>query len=129
MTEITLFGGSHCNKTQLYKAALAERGLQYELAEVDTDPGAARRLTEPVALRNSPHFSSRGESYAIQPLQNWTRSWRVRTFMIPAFCMMSVQGGLFVPWFQPTPSFPITGKGIAWSSPISRSRRPCAAAE
>ena len=69
MTEITLFGGSHCNKTQLYKAALAERGLQYELAEVDTDPGAARRLTELTgSAAKFPTFLIKGRKLRNPPL-------------------------------------------------------------
>ncbi|HRK66974.1 MAG TPA: N-acetyltransferase [Hyphomonas sp.] len=46
MAEITLFGEVRCHKTRFYQAALAERGLDYELAEVDKDAEAARRLTE-----------------------------------------------------------------------------------
>lgn len=46
MPEITLFGAVRCHKTRFYQAALKERGLDYELAEVDKDPDAARRLTD-----------------------------------------------------------------------------------
>lgn len=43
--DITLYGETRCHKTQHYQAALKERGLEYELAEVDRDPQAADRLT------------------------------------------------------------------------------------
>ena len=46
MADITLFGETRCHKTRFYQAALDERGLDYELAEVDKDAEAARRLTE-----------------------------------------------------------------------------------
>ncbi len=46
MADITLFGEVRCPKTRFYQAALEERGLPYELAEVDRDVDAARRLTE-----------------------------------------------------------------------------------
>ncbi|ATF04049.1 hypothetical protein PhaeoP75_04450 (plasmid) [Phaeobacter gallaeciensis] len=42
--DITLFGEVRCHKTRFYQAALEERGLAYEMAEVDNDPVAARRL-------------------------------------------------------------------------------------
>lgn len=45
MPDITLFGEVRCHKTRFYQAALEERGLTYELAEVDKDPCAAERLT------------------------------------------------------------------------------------
>jgi len=44
MADITLFGEVRCHKTRFYQAALEERGLDYELAEVDKDADAARRL-------------------------------------------------------------------------------------
>ncbi len=43
--DITLFGELRCHKTRYYQAALEERGLPYEMAEVDKDPDAAARLT------------------------------------------------------------------------------------
>lgn len=43
---ITLFGEVRCPKTRLYQSALEERGLTFEMAEVDKDPNAAKRLTE-----------------------------------------------------------------------------------
>lgn len=46
MPDITLFGEVRCPKTRFYQAAVEERGLDYEMAEVDKDPEAARRLTE-----------------------------------------------------------------------------------
>jgi glutaredoxin len=46
MADITLFGETRCHKTRFYQAALDERGLTYELAEVDKDAEAARRLAE-----------------------------------------------------------------------------------
>lgn len=45
MPDITLFGEVRCPKTRFYQAALEDRGLEYEMAEVDKDPQAARRLT------------------------------------------------------------------------------------
>ncbi|MGH1578838.1 N-acetyltransferase [Planktotalea sp.] len=42
---ITLFGELRCHKTRFYQTALEERGLEYELAEVDKDPEAAKRLS------------------------------------------------------------------------------------
>jgi len=42
----TLFGEVRCHKTRFYQAALEERGLTFEMAEVDKDPTAAKRLTE-----------------------------------------------------------------------------------
>ncbi len=45
MHDITLFGEVRCPKTRFYQAALEERGLTYEMAEVDKDPRAAERLT------------------------------------------------------------------------------------
>ncbi len=45
-TDITLFGETQCRKTRFYQAALEERGLAYELAEVDKDPEAAKRLAD-----------------------------------------------------------------------------------
>lgn len=44
-SDITLFGEVRCHKTRFYQAALEERGLLYELAEVDKDETAAERLT------------------------------------------------------------------------------------
>lgn len=38
MHDITLFGEVRCHKTRFYQSALEERGLAYELAEVDKDP-------------------------------------------------------------------------------------------
>lgn len=46
MPDITLFGELRCHKTRFYRDALEERGLAYELAEVDKDSDAARRLTD-----------------------------------------------------------------------------------
>ena len=46
MHDITLFGEVRCHKTRFYQSALEERGLAYELAEVDKDPRAAVRLTK-----------------------------------------------------------------------------------
>ena len=42
---ITLFSEVRCHKTRFYQAALEERGLTYEIAEVDRDADAAKRLT------------------------------------------------------------------------------------
>lgn len=44
-TDVTLFGEIRCLKTRFYQAALDERGVAYEIAEVDKDPTAAARLT------------------------------------------------------------------------------------
>lgn len=41
---IILYGELRCHKTRFYQAALEERGLGYEMAEVDKDPEAAKRL-------------------------------------------------------------------------------------
>ena len=41
---ITLFGEVRCHKTRFYRATLEERGLIYEMAEVDHDANAAKRL-------------------------------------------------------------------------------------
>ncbi len=61
MAEITLFGELRCHKTRFYQGALEERGLSYEMAEVDKDPAAARRL---IALTGSadkfPTFQIKG---------------------------------------------------------------------
>ena len=46
MADITLFGETRCHKTRFYQAALDERGLDYELAEVDKD--AEAELTQAV---------------------------------------------------------------------------------
>lgn len=46
MADVTLFGEVRCHKTRFYQAALEERGVAYELAEVDKSTEAARRLTE-----------------------------------------------------------------------------------
>jgi len=46
VSEITLFGEIRCPKTRFYQTALEERGLDYELAEVDKDDLAALRLVE-----------------------------------------------------------------------------------
>lgn len=46
MQDVTLFGEIRCPKTRFYQALLDERGVDYELAEVDSDENAARRLTE-----------------------------------------------------------------------------------
>lgn len=45
MHNITLFGEVRCPKTRFYQAALEERSLPYEMAEVDKDPNAGERLT------------------------------------------------------------------------------------
>lgn len=45
MEAITLYGELRCHKTRFYQAALEERGLIYEMAEVDKDPNAASRLS------------------------------------------------------------------------------------
>ena len=42
---ITLYGALRCHKTRYYQAALEERGLAYDMAEVDKDPVAAKRLS------------------------------------------------------------------------------------
>ena len=42
---IILFGETRCHKTRFYQTALSDRGLDYELAEVDRDINAAMRLT------------------------------------------------------------------------------------
>ncbi|WP_281857300.1 N-acetyltransferase [Litoreibacter halocynthiae] len=42
---ITLYGEIRCHKTRYYQAALEERGLEYEMAQVDKDPEAAKRLS------------------------------------------------------------------------------------
>lgn len=42
---ITLFGEIRCHKTRYYQSALEERGLEYEMAEVDKDLDAAKRLS------------------------------------------------------------------------------------
>lgn len=44
--DVTLFGKLRCNKTRFYQAELEARGIVFELAEVDKDTDAARRLTE-----------------------------------------------------------------------------------
>lgn len=46
MSDIILYGEIRCHKTRYYQAALEERELSYEIAEVDKNPEAARRLTE-----------------------------------------------------------------------------------
>lgn len=46
MSDITLFGELRCYKTRYYRDALDERGLNYELAEVDKDEESARRLAD-----------------------------------------------------------------------------------
>ncbi|MDE9451921.1 N-acetyltransferase [Aliiroseovarius sp. Z3] len=46
MHDVTLFGEVRCPKTRFYQAALDERGVAYEMAEVDKDADAATRLTE-----------------------------------------------------------------------------------
>lgn len=46
MADITLFGELRCHKTRFYRDALEQRGLDFEIAEVDKDSDAARRLTE-----------------------------------------------------------------------------------
>ncbi|WP_226782769.1 GNAT family N-acetyltransferase [Oceaniglobus trochenteri] len=43
--DLTLFGELRCHKTRFYRDALMERGVAFELAEVDKAPEAARRLT------------------------------------------------------------------------------------
>ena len=59
--DVTLFGEVRCPKTRFYQAALEERAVEYEMAEVDKDPDAAKRL---VALTGSaqkfPTFDIRG---------------------------------------------------------------------
>jgi hypothetical protein len=42
--DITLFGEVRCVKTHIYQAALDQRGITYEMAEVDKDVDAATRL-------------------------------------------------------------------------------------
>lgn len=46
MHDITLFGEVRCHKTRFYQAALEERGLAWEMAEVDKDAEAAARLAK-----------------------------------------------------------------------------------
>lgn len=58
---ITLFGETRCHKTRFYQAALAERGLVYEMAEVDNDPDAAQRLIKLVGSADKfPTFQING---------------------------------------------------------------------
>lgn len=45
-SDITLFGEVRCHKTRYYMDALEERGLAYELAEVDRDETARQRLAD-----------------------------------------------------------------------------------
>ena len=61
MADITLFGEIRCHKTRFYQAALDERGLAYELAEVDRDAEAARRLIDLTgSAEKFPTFQIRG---------------------------------------------------------------------
>lgn len=46
MQDVTLFGETRCHKTRYYQKALEERGVLYELAEVDKDDRAAQRLVD-----------------------------------------------------------------------------------
>lgn len=48
--DVTLFGEVRCPKTRFYQAALEERGVPFEMAEVDKSPDATARL---VALTGS----------------------------------------------------------------------------
>ena len=58
---ITLFGETRCHKTRFYQAALEERGLTYEMAEVDKDADAATRLTALTGSANKfPTFEING---------------------------------------------------------------------
>ncbi len=58
---ITLFGEVRCHKTRFYQAALDERGLTYEMAEVDKDADAATRLTALTGSANKfPTFEING---------------------------------------------------------------------
>lgn len=61
MPDITLFGEIRCPKTRFYQAALEERGLAYEMAEVDKDADAAHRLTALVGSADKfPTFEIKG---------------------------------------------------------------------
>lgn len=61
MHDITLFGEVRCHKTRFYQDALEERGLLYELAEVDKDRTAARRLANLTGSADKfPTFEIRG---------------------------------------------------------------------
>ncbi|MBW3245470.1 N-acetyltransferase [Epibacterium sp. DP7N7-1] len=61
MQDVTLFGELRCPKTRFYQALLDERGVEYELAEVDRDAAAARRLTDLTGSRTKfPTFSIKG---------------------------------------------------------------------
>jgi predicted GNAT family acetyltransferase len=61
MQDVTLFGELRCPKTRYYQALLEDRGVAYELAEVDKDETAARRLTELTGSRTRfPTFSIKG---------------------------------------------------------------------
>ncbi|MCB1449349.1 MAG: N-acetyltransferase [Nitratireductor sp.] len=60
-TAIVLFGEIRCHKTRYYQAAMEERGLKYEMAEVDKDPVAAKRLAALTGSANKfPTFEING---------------------------------------------------------------------
>lgn len=48
--DVVLFGEIRCPKTRYYQSLLEERGITYEMAEVDKNPDAAERL---IALTGS----------------------------------------------------------------------------
>lgn len=68
---ITLFGETRCHKTRFYQAALAERGLAYEMAEVDNDPDAALLLIKLAGSSNKfPTFQINGRKLRNPSLPN-----------------------------------------------------------
>ena len=112
MADITLFGETRCPKTRFYQAALEERGLDYEMAEVDKDPDAARRLTDLAgSFRPSRLPVAR---CATQSCRNWTRNWPALGYMILAWSMMRPANGSSVTWPRWMPLSATTGKVTGW---------------
>ena len=109
MADITLFGETRCPKTRFYQAALEERGLDYEMAEVDKDPDAARRLTDLAGSADKfPTFQIAGRK-----VRN-PRNWPALGYMILAWSMMRPANGSSVTWPRWMPLSATTGKVTGW---------------
>ena len=54
--KLTVYSSTWCGDCRQAKTFLAEHGVEYELVEIDKDPGAAVHLEEQTGKRGVPYF-------------------------------------------------------------------------
>ena len=105
MADITLFGELRCHKTRFYRDALDARHLEYEIAEVDKDPEAARRLTELAGSADKfPTFQIRGRKLRNPTLPKLDRTLAHAGLYDPGL-IHDAQNGRFVRYMAPSDGF------------------------